>query len=262
MTIAPIPRWLGPPERRLFATWHPGVAPVRMTLVVCPPLFHERVLGYRLFGLAAARLAAAGIACLRFDYYGSGDSAGTDADFDLAGARADVATAVAAARAWSPSSASIGLLAVRGGGWPAWAVAADDPGITHCWIWQPLARGAEYLERLQQIDAAERATRAAPPFCRPPSSYLEDEQLTGYACPEPLRRELRDARLPSRNLPAGTISGVLDLPQALDDATFATHRIELPESATQWADTLKVRAAFLTRTLTEPIDRLASALLA
>lgn len=260
MTVAPIPRWLGPPGRRLFATWHPAAAPARMTLVVCPPLFHERVLGYRLFGLVAARLATAGIACLRFDYYGSGDSAGTDADFDLAGAAADVATAVAAARAWSPSNASIGLLAVRGGGWPAWAAAADDPAITHCWFWQPLRYGADYLERLQRIDAAERATRAAPPFCRPPSSYREDGQLTGYACPEPLQRALRDARLPARELPAGTTCGVLDLPQALGDASFATHRIELPESATQWADTLKVRAAFLSRELTESIDRLASAL--
>ncbi|MFK2873612.1 alpha/beta hydrolase family protein [Dyella lipolytica] len=262
MSVMSVPQWLGPPGRRLFATWHGCNEPAGMTLVICPPLFHERVLGYRLFGLLAARLAAAGIACLRFDYYGTGDSAGDDLDFSLEGACTDIAIAVAAARAQSVGGGSVGLLAVRGGGWPAWSATVRDPSISHCWIWQPLTDGAEYLDALQRVDTAERTVRTNPPFCKAPSTSRDDGQLVGCACPESLRRELRDAQLPATNLLPGTSLGVLGRRNELDRATFATYRIELTESATQWADTLKVRATFLTKALTEPIDRLASVLLA
>ncbi|MFZ0872599.1 MAG: hypothetical protein WAM90_17940, partial [Rhodanobacter sp.] len=76
MTGAPTPLWLGSPGRRLFATWYASPSAPRATVVICPPFFHEQFLSSRLFSLVAARLAQAGIACLRVDYYGTGDSEG------------------------------------------------------------------------------------------------------------------------------------------------------------------------------------------
>ena len=250
-----MPLWLGTPGRRLFATWYASPAAPRATVVICPPFFHEQFLSSRLFSLIAARLARAGIACLRFDYYGTGDSEGGDAEFSLRGAREDIATATTAGRARG-GGAPVVLLGIRAGGWPAWSVAADDVSISQLWIWQPVVSGNEYLAELQRLDEAERTLRADYPFCRQLSSYREDRQLVGYACPESLHHEICDARLASRPLPHGTVLGVLTEHRELEIPGCMPRRIELPQSRTQWKDRLEVRATFLTRELHEPVDRL------
>ena len=259
MTSAPTPLWLGSPGRRLFATWYASPSAPRATVVVCPPFFHEQFLSSRLFSLIAARLAQAGIACLRVDYYGTGDSEGNEAEFSIHGAREDIAVAVAAARARS-GGAPISLLAVRGGGWPAWLFATGDGSISQLWIWQPILSGSSYLAELHRLDEAERALRADYPFCRQLGSYREDSQLVGYTCPDALHGEIMAAEFPSQPLSGNTILGVLADNRIGEIPGHTTQRIELPESRTHWKDTLEVRATFLTRDLHEPIDRLTTIL--
>nr|WP_255482700.1 alpha/beta hydrolase [Rhodanobacter sp. MP7CTX1] len=259
VTGAPTPFWLGSPGRRLFATWYASPSAPRATVVICPPFFHEQFLSSRLFSLVAARLAQAGIACLRVDYYGTGDSEGNEAEFSIHGAREDIAVAVAAARARS-GNAPTALLAVRGGGWPAWLFAAADSSISQLWIWQPILSGSSYLAELHRLDEAERALRADYPFCRQLGSYREDGQLVGYACPDALHSEIMAAKFPSQPLSGNTILGVLADDRIGEIPGHTTQRIELPESRTHWKDTLEVRATFLTRDLHEPIDRLTAIL--
>ena len=208
-----------------------------------------------MFSLIAARLAHAGIACLRIDYFGTGDSEGSDAEFSIHGAREDIATAVTAARART-GDVPVALLGIRAGGWPAWSAAAHDASISQLWIWQPVLSGNEYLAELQRLDKAERTLRADYPFCRQLGSYLEDGQLVGYACPETLHREIREVELASRLLPDSTVLGMLTEHRTLEIPGRAPRRIGLPESRTQWKDRLEVRATFLTRELHEPVDRL------
>ena len=255
MMIAPAPRWIGTPDRRLLANWHASVAPLRMTLVICPPFFHERVVSYRLFALVAARLAAIGIDCLRFDYYGTGDSDGEDEQFSLAGASADIEQAIVAARSFSSSDSRVSLLGVRAGGWAATDVAAVHPDLSQCWLWQPLESGEAYLNTLHRIDDAERATRAGEPFYRSPSSHAEDGQLMGCAFPAALQNDLMAARLGASELDMPC--GVLDERKALEQLDSSAPQIELHRNETQWTDSLKVRATFLTRELREAIDQLA-----
>jgi hypothetical protein len=259
VTSAPTPLWLGSPGRRLFATWYASPSAPRATVVVCPPFFHEQFLSSRLFSLIAARLAQAGLACLRVDYYGTGDSEGNEAEFSIHGAREDIAVAVAAARARS-GGAPISLLAVRGGGWPAWLFATGDGSISQLWIWQPILSGSSYLAELHRLDEAERALRADYPFCRQLGSYREDSQLVGYTCPDALHGEIMAAEFPSQPLSGNTILGVLADNRIGEIPGHTTQRIELPESRTHWKDTLEVRATFLTRDLHEPIDRLTAIL--
>src|SRR3546814_19955543 len=82
-------------ERRLFGVLHPAVGTTRAQVLMCPPLLHEHVRSYRFFSQMAGRLAADGVACLRFDYHGTGDSEGDDADFSPDLALADIACAAA-----------------------------------------------------------------------------------------------------------------------------------------------------------------------
>ena len=71
-------RYLAYEGRYLFA-WHHGPHPAlrrRGAVVLCPPLGSECVVAYRVWRILAERLAGAGFDVLRFDYEGTGDSAG------------------------------------------------------------------------------------------------------------------------------------------------------------------------------------------
>jgi uncharacterized protein len=52
-------------------------------VVLCNPFGQEAVRSHRMYRVLAERLAKAGIACLRFDYLGTGDSDGEDEDLTL-----------------------------------------------------------------------------------------------------------------------------------------------------------------------------------
>lgn len=77
------PLWFGPTDRPLFGWYHParGATP-RAALVMCSPFGHEAMSVHRGYVHLARRFAANGIAVLRFDYDGTGDSAGDARDPD------------------------------------------------------------------------------------------------------------------------------------------------------------------------------------
>lgn len=75
MTATPI--WFGPEERTVCGWLHvPEGNSARAGVLLCPPLAGERISAYDCFRLVAESLATRGIAALRFDYPGTGDSYG------------------------------------------------------------------------------------------------------------------------------------------------------------------------------------------
>lgn len=78
MAVSPEPIFFGSPERALFGWLHrprPGRAP-GAGLVICNPFGNEALCAHRTIRHLSARAASAGFAVLRFDYDGTGDSAG------------------------------------------------------------------------------------------------------------------------------------------------------------------------------------------
>jgi alpha/beta superfamily hydrolase len=78
MAVSPEPMFFGPPERALFGWLHrppPGRAP-GAGLVICNPFGNEALCAHRTIRHLSARAANAGFAVLRFNYDGTGDSAG------------------------------------------------------------------------------------------------------------------------------------------------------------------------------------------
>jgi hypothetical protein len=188
-TPEPEPRWLAAGGRRLFSVLHRPPAPPRAGVLVCPPLLNEHARSYRLFALLADALAAHGLAVLRFDYHGTGDSDGEDADFTLDSARSDSGEALGALRR-AVAGAPLVVLGVRAGAIPA-IHAATAGGAAALWLWQPCTDGADYLAELQARDAARR--RAHPAGLRPG----EAQMLMGLRCTDALAEGLRAARLES-----------------------------------------------------------------
>ena len=75
--------WFGPESRPLYG-WvsRPAGGLARGGAVLCPPMGEEGRAAHRTFRRLAEELAAAGIVALRFDYDGTGDSAGLQDDPD------------------------------------------------------------------------------------------------------------------------------------------------------------------------------------
>src|SRR5690242_13811216 len=75
--------YFGPEERPLFGWLHrPAGAAPRIGLVICNPFGYEAICAHRSLKHFARTAAENGCAALRFDYDGTGDSAGDDFDAD------------------------------------------------------------------------------------------------------------------------------------------------------------------------------------
>ena len=90
------PFYFGDRRRRLFGIYEPAVLKSvgKRAAVLCYPWGAEYVHAHRTMRQLAVRLSAAGIDTLRFDFFGTGDSAGEMVDADLAGWETDIELAI------------------------------------------------------------------------------------------------------------------------------------------------------------------------
>lgn len=111
-----------------FGWFHPPAEAVaaRRGVVLCPPFGHDAVCTGRGWRVLADMLAASGLPVLRFDYPGTGDSAGEDAPGQLDAWIASIHDAAAWLRAQA-GAAEIALCGLRVGADLAAAAAARRP---------------------------------------------------------------------------------------------------------------------------------------
>lgn len=89
----------------------------------------------------AVRLSLAGFHTLRFDYFGTGDSAGEEGDTDAAGLQADVVTAVETLQDLAATE-KVTLIGLRAGANVAASAAAASRGAIEALIlWDPILPG-------------------------------------------------------------------------------------------------------------------------
>lgn len=171
------PLMFGPPARRLFGIFHPSesVSHGRGSVLICPPFGQEALRSHRFFRVLADRLARAGFSVLRFDYYGTGDSPGSDIDGEFEGWRRDVLAAHEELRRLSGSaSRRCAWLGVRLGGTMAIQAAQSSKlALERLVLWEPVVDGRRYAQQLREW-------------------HVESLELS-YCIPEPsLRRKLAD----------------------------------------------------------------------
>lgn len=151
------PFYFGSGARRLFGIYDPpakGGVGTRAALL-CHPWGDEYLYAHRALRRLAIRLSAAGFHTLRFDFFGTGDSAGDLTDADLAGWEADTALAMEELRDIADAR-RITLIGLRLGGSIAARVASRSTGgVESLVLWDPVISGADY-------PAATRASRGFP----------------------------------------------------------------------------------------------------
>lgn len=218
------PFYFGTAERRLFGIYEPARrAPANRAAVLCHPWGSEHLHAYRSMRQLSNMLAAAGVHTLRFDYFGTGDSAGEMTSGDLGGWEADIRSAMEELRSIA-GAAQVALVGLRLGATLAANVAVrPDAEVNSLVLWDPVIRGAEHVEELH---LADRTRRFGPkrPVARP-GELGGGHEILGFPLTAVMAREFNGIDLtalapdlPTRTLivashPVGSHAG---LQRALD----------------------------------------------
>jgi uncharacterized protein len=208
------PFFFGDGQRRLFGLFTPGrgAVPGKRAIVLCHPWGAEYLYAHRALRQLASMLAAAGFHVLRFDYFGTGDSAGDMEQADLAGWEGDIEMAIEEVKDTAEAT-WIGLVGLRLGATLAARVAAKPrSGVNALVLWDPVISGAEYLKEL--IPLAEPMSRAADACTSGGGDRCCAFQIQGFPLTPNLEREFRTIdllaglpALPPRTLAISTGDG-------------------------------------------------------
>jgi pimeloyl-ACP methyl ester carboxylesterase len=144
------PIYFGSGQRRLFGMYTPAQAQGARSraVVLCPPWGEEYLRAHRSMRQLASMLAASGVHVLRFDYFGTGDSAGDLQEADIPGWQEDIGTAIEELKD-TTGATKVGLVGMRLGGTLAATVAAKRPrDVDALGLWYPVASGEAYVGEL------------------------------------------------------------------------------------------------------------------
>lgn len=184
-----LPFRFGPDNQPLYGVLHPAATePARMAVLLCNPWGQEAIRIHRFYRVLADRLAHAGIATLRFDYYGTGESAGDDLDGDLTRWRADIHSAHIELKRRTACQAIAWVGARLGGTLACMAASEVAAPPTKLLVWEPVLDGHAYLKAL----AADHVKALRNPY-RPPMAAAGDRprgEALGFAMSEGLMAQI------------------------------------------------------------------------
>ncbi len=150
MSPTPEAGWFGPPQRPLFGLLHHPEGPARGVAVLCPPLGRQYQASHDTLRYTAEQLAEAGVAALRFDYDGTGDSAGRDDEPGRVKAwLASVAQAAAFAR--DAVGGPLGLVGLHVGALLAAAAAETVGELDALVLWDACDSGRAFVRRQRAL---------------------------------------------------------------------------------------------------------------
>ncbi|WP_082446101.1 alpha/beta fold hydrolase [Marinobacter lipolyticus] len=183
--------YFGPSESYLLGVFHPRQSTSRNEAVVlCNPFGQEYLRAHKSMRRLAINLSKLGYSVLRFDYRGTGDSAG-----DLTGVTADHwvediehAIQEAVDMAAVPKVALIGL---RLGALVAAKAAKNNNQVSRLVMWDPIADGSSYLHDIIStvLEAQNQGSR---------SRILKADgtlHFNGFSMPLPFQENLSNLRL-------------------------------------------------------------------
>ncbi len=129
--------------------------------MLCPALGYEYMSAFRTWRVLAGRLAALGFDTLRFDYDGTGNSAGDPEEPDRVAAwLRSIELAIAEIRRLS-GAGPLALVGLRAGGMLALQAAAAAGGVDRLVLWNLPSFGPRLREGAQGHRAPQRARRRA-----------------------------------------------------------------------------------------------------
>ena len=192
----------GPSGQQLFAVYHPprGQQPAKAAVLICNPFGQEALRIQRFFKVLADRLTRKGIAVLRFDYVGTGDSDGEDQDGQLPLWQQNIAQAAQELRHRSQVD-RLTCIGARIGATLALQAAPTLP-FNRLILWEPVLDGPAYLRHLaaEHVKGITSLYRTAPPAPGP----LPRDEVLGFGMSPELIQQIQTLSPDSLHLPPGT----------------------------------------------------------
>lgn len=149
-SVAAMPIVFGGSETRCFGWFHAAQKPVRgMGVVLCRPAGYEGTCAYETYTQLAEKLSSAGFAVIRFDYHGTGDSAGSDSDPNRVRAWIDSTKSAIEEVKRLGGISRISLFGVRLGATLAAVTAAECGGVDSLAMWAPCVTGKAFARELR-----------------------------------------------------------------------------------------------------------------
>jgi alpha-beta hydrolase superfamily lysophospholipase len=238
------------PGKQLFGFYHPAPTAARKAVLLCPPLGQDQIRCHRLYRQLAHALVAEGIAVLRFDYYGTGDSAGGSAEVDWDRCIADTVAAADELRARSGTDRVVAFGARLGGSVALAAVsAARLAGIV---AWDPVLDGNAYVARL---DAMQAELLVDPKrFLQPRLRADIDDQWLGFAISDRLRRQLMELRPGPASTPVLVLDSLAPASaRSWQDLVVDQAMVKTLQPPTPWDEMSRLEIAILSHPLIQMV---------
>ena len=152
--LRPVPLVFEAPEGSCFGWLHPAQGVSRSTgVVLCRPMGYEALCSYRTYSLLAETLAQAGFDVLRFDYQGTGDSAGLDTDAGRVTAWLESIEAAVGHIKRIAGVSRVALFGVRLGATLAVEAAGRMGGVDSLVLWAPCVTGRAFVREMRAASA-------------------------------------------------------------------------------------------------------------
>jgi dienelactone hydrolase len=161
----PHPIYFGPSARPLFGQLHlPSGRWTAGRVLLCPPLGYEALFAHlTLSDLAAALAERASAVVMRFDYDGTGDSAGSDEEGErIPLALASIHHALDSLRRLSGAEGPLVVVGLRAGALLAAHALAQRSDVAALVLWAPCMSGKAFVREQRAFSFMTRANPAAP----------------------------------------------------------------------------------------------------
>jgi hypothetical protein len=192
---------VGRDGRELLGTRHRPAGAVHGAMLVCPPLLQEGIRCQRALWSLSEMLASGGVDVLRFDWFGSGDSAGDSDAISVAGLVDDIRSAAAFLRTSSDARGRIRMLGLRSAALPLLACASASREPSDLVLWAPQLDGRELVAGWREQH--RRQLRDVGRFLRK-DTVSDDAELLGFVLAPSLLGDLEALQGRELTLPAGS----------------------------------------------------------
>ncbi|QDE39349.1 alpha/beta fold hydrolase [Luteibacter pinisoli] len=234
----------------LFGMYHAPASTPRRAVLMCPPLGQELIRTHRLYRQLAQALAAQGIAVLRFDYHGTGDSAGDSAEVDWQRCIGDAVTAAGELRSRAGVDRIVAFGARLGGSIALGA--ADRARFAEVIAWDPVIDGDDYVSALDTMQAALRED--ADRFNQPRTHADVAEQWLGFDIGDSLRKQIAALKVTPANVPTLVLDSMPAGAAPRWEPLVSTRgRVAAIAPPTPWNDLRRLEAAILSHPLIQAV---------